>query len=144
MLGLSARHVVRLGSDGVIPSPIDGKFSLVECVRAYVGTLRARNDSAPLRSARLRKTQAQAQLAELELGRKTGEILPRDFVMKTWESIVLAVRQGFLGLPHRMAPRLQACADLREMIAALDAEVRRILEELSKGFGDEAKKNTDP
>jgi hypothetical protein len=61
------------------------------CVRHWCLTIAERVDGQ------------QAELAEIELVKKRGEVLDRDEVRDTWRQYILAVRQTMLGLPARIA-----------------------------------------
>lgn len=88
---------------------------------------RARRDSQSstgsisLDEARQRKTAAEAELAELELGHARGELVQIDTVAELLEATLSTVRLRLLSVPAKVAARV---APLRQ-----PAQCRRILED---------------
>lgn len=78
-------------------------------------------------SARIRREEAEAALAEARLGEMSGRLIDRDAVRAEFGRQILAVRDGFLRLPSRLAPVLAGETDQAKVYALLDAEVRHVL-----------------
>ncbi len=83
VLGITARHVQRLADDGVLPKVGRGQYLLVPCVQAYIKYWQDKAESRgaaagdnSLDAARTRKTQAEAELAEIELAAARARYLP--------------------------------------------------------------------
>jgi phage terminase Nu1 subunit (DNA packaging protein) len=84
---------------------------------------------SPLADATLRERKARAWAMELELARKTRELVPAREVELRWAALVVAARTALLGVPSRFKQRCPhvTAADLLE----LDRLLREALEELA-------------
>jgi phage terminase Nu1 subunit (DNA packaging protein) len=104
--GCGDRMVRQLAEKGVVVRCDRGRYDLEQSTRNYIDGLRT---AAAGRASREEVTPqqrwktAQAELAEIELVKKRGEVLDRDEVRDTWRQYILAVRQTMLGLPARIA-----------------------------------------
>ena len=99
-VGLTAKRIEQLASENKIPSPdTGGKFPLAATVARYVEILRARADVATVTTAKRRKLQAQAEMAEMELSKKRGELLDTKAVESVWTARKLAIRDIVLRSP---------------------------------------------
>ena len=81
---------------------------------------------------RLRKTRAEANLAEIRLAKERKDALDRHSVIRTWENIIMVIRQKLLALPSKIAPRLIYMDDQKLLEVELDREICDALEDLSK------------
>ncbi|MFM1991328.1 MAG: hypothetical protein RJA99_4285 [Pseudomonadota bacterium] len=93
----------------------------------------AGEEGAPpdLHDARRRREQALAELAELELAEKRGELVPVADVQKALVSKVLGVRDSLDTLADRLSPLLAAESDPAKVYAMLRSEIRQVLAQLS-------------
>lgn len=98
--------LVKLG----MPKAGHGRYDLLACFRWYVAKLRdeaKEQELDPLEQERKRLTMAQADLAEIELAKARGLLIP----IETYKQHTLAhlntVRQRFLQLPAQIAPQLE-------------------------------------
>tara|TARA_Y100000593_G_scaffold50726_1_gene95394 strand:+ start:650 stop:1144 length:495 start_codon:yes stop_codon:yes gene_type:complete len=92
---------------------------------------------------RLRKTRAEANLAELRLSRERKESLDASAVTKAWENIVLTLRQKLLALPSKIAPRLVYLEKQHDIEEELEKEVTQTLVDLSKPVAYEEEPKDD-
>jgi len=83
VLGVTARWVRQLAEDGTLPKVGRGQYLLVPCVQAYIKYWQDKAESrgveaadGTLDAARTRKTQAEAELAEIELAAARARYLP--------------------------------------------------------------------
>lgn len=96
--------------------------------------------SGTLDEARVRKTNADAALAELQLQRERGEVVDIEEVSRTVGEEYAAVRAKLLAIPTKLAPRIAledseaACRDLIE---------REITEALNELIADGAAESVD-
>lgn len=92
-------------------------------------------DATPLdlEEARARKMTADAELAELELGRLRGELVPVDAVRTTMADLTSRVRAQLLAIPGRYSARIVGLPSLAEAARALDLAMRDVLNELKEG-----------
>jgi phage terminase Nu1 subunit (DNA packaging protein) len=134
LTGLSDRRHRQLAKDGYFPPPMKGQYQLTLTLQGmfrYYRDLQSRsNDEFAME--RLRKTRAEANLAEIKLAKERKEALDCKSVMRTWENIAMVIRQKMLALPSKVAPRLVYMDDQKAIEADLDKEVTDSLEELSK------------
>jgi phage terminase Nu1 subunit (DNA packaging protein) len=73
-----------------------------------------------------------ADLAEMELRQRRGELVERAEVEQLFISRIMVVKQGLLSLPRGLPPQLAACREEREMEAVIARAVRQLLEAFSR------------
>lgn len=131
LLNISTRRIQQLVAEGVFPRADRGEYVLRECVRAYVGYLReSRAGEVSLTDERTRLARAKADAEELKLQREREGWISRKGAEEVWGTIVLTVRAGLLAIPDRAAAALVG-KPAEEIRARLDAEIRRVLENLA-------------
>lgn len=89
-----------------------------------------RGDAAALIAAKARREQAEAQLAELELAEKRGEIMAVGEHKRVLFALARTVRDAVLQISSRSAALVAATDDRQQCQAILDAEVRKVLDQL--------------
>jgi phage terminase Nu1 subunit (DNA packaging protein) len=89
-----------------------------------------RGDAQALIAAKARREQAEAQLAELELAEKRGEIMAVGEHRRVLFALCRAIRDAVLQISARSSAMLAAAGDQAQCQAILDAEVRKVLEQL--------------
>ncbi len=82
--------------------------------------------------ARAAKEIAMAKERQLDLRRRQGELLEASEVEEAWTVKLTAFKNRILGLPDRLAQRLAAMTEDREVRALLDAEIRLLLQPLDE------------
>ena len=82
--------------------------------------------------ARTRREAALAQLAELELATKRGELIPADAVQRCWEDMVGRMRGKMLNLPGRLAAAIPTCQTQQEIEREAMTLIRECLYELAE------------
>jgi phage terminase Nu1 subunit (DNA packaging protein) len=100
-LGIGARRVQVMVSEGLLPRPERGQYDLEACVRAYCAFLRSRPGHGRDRD---RLHRARAELAELELQRQRGDIVAMELVTAALERTFGAMASRINSLPARFAP----------------------------------------
>jgi hypothetical protein len=80
--------------------------------------------------ARRRKETALAELRELEVQQKRGELVKVEDVRNAWATVVRTIRDGVMRIPDKCAPAIAAAADAREVRTLLAAECESILKGL--------------
>ena len=83
------------------------------------------------KEALTRKTRADADLKELELAVKRGQVVAIADVQKLLESLFVNVKQKIMAIPSKFGARLDGVRDRNQRKAILDAECRQICQELS-------------
>lgn len=143
--GSAPSTVYRAARDGRIPRLEDGSIDPAAADAAWLANTRPREDSVDagedvaggtppagsMQAARLRKELALAQLRELELRQKSGELIEVESVRRMWFERGRTVRDLLLGLPPRLAASLAAESDQAAVRVLLDREIRAALEALS-------------
>ena len=134
LTGLTDRRHRQLAKDGYFPPPIKGQYQMTDSIQGmfrYYRELQHRgNDEFAME--RLRKTRAEANLAEIRLAKERKDALDRHSVIRTWENIIMVIRQKLLALPSKIAPRLIYMDDQKLVEVELDKEICGALEDLSK------------
>ena len=82
--------------------------------------------------AKAKKEAALAELAEIEVRVKRGELLPADVVLAHWQGMIASMRSRLLALPSRLAAVTMGCQTLQESERAAMALVREALTEISQ------------
>jgi phage terminase Nu1 subunit (DNA packaging protein) len=99
-VGLTSKRVQQLHAENRIPAPdAAGLYPLAATVQRYIEFLRARADTGTITTAKRRKLEAQASIAEMELAKKRGELLDAKAVETVWTARKLAVRDVVLRSP---------------------------------------------
>ncbi len=93
-----------------------------------------RGRGRPVEDHRQKLVLAQAQQVELKNAKMRGELLPAADVIATWSGLVADARQRLLAIPSRLGARH---ALSRQLVAAMDAEIRAALAALAAGRGRE-------
>jgi phage terminase Nu1 subunit (DNA packaging protein) len=124
LLNLTPRRVQQLAREGVIPRAEKGKYDLIRTVRGYVKYLQEqvelrRVEPSGLHEERMRLLTAQAEHKELEVAALRRSLLPFDEVVDAWEQLVAAFRARCLALPSKLAPRLAAIHERKQVQDAL-------------------------
>ena len=78
-----------------------------------------------------RRESALAEMAELELAERLGNVIDRERVETTVESIYRTLRDALLGLPTRLAPEIAAMTDAFEIEVKMREAIRSLLTDLA-------------
>src|SRR5882672_917968 len=108
------------------------KFNSADVIR----WVKARKSSAAVGQSdegRRRYLLAVAELKEIQLAEKRGELVPIEAVQAKWTDECVAMRSRLLAMPGRLAGQLLMKSDAAEIEAAIAEEVRGALSELSAG-----------
>ena len=84
-----------------------------------------------MNESRARHERLKADLAELELRKRRGELVDVTDVGRALDRVLRGARDRFMALPDRLAPALVAETDIVRMRALLDDAVRAELSSLS-------------
>lgn len=88
------------------------------------GTLNLGQESARLNSFK-------ADLAELDLKTRLGELVDAEEVRTVWLKLITATRSKLIVLPKKLAPQVYGCKTQAETVAVLEAEIHDILRDLA-------------
>ena len=79
-----------------------------------------------------RMKRARADLLELDLKVRRGELVPRAQVQQMFVNRIMAVKQGLLSLPRALPPQLMVCHTEREMEPVIYKAVRDLLDAFAR------------
>jgi phage terminase Nu1 subunit (DNA packaging protein) len=117
-LNLTERRIEQLVHEGM-PKLERGRYDLYACAKWYIRYLQnamerrateTGDDSSKslnLNEEKKRLIRAQADIAEVELKKKIGELIPANLVDDKFMTFAGVVHDRFLSLPPRIAPRLE-------------------------------------
>ena len=94
-----------------------------------------------LASAKLRREQAEAELAEIKVAKERGVLIEADRVESLWGNLVVAMRAKMLSLPGRASVQTEGMS-VKAVERRLDDLVREALAELA-GAGDDEEGEAD-
>ena len=92
---------------------------------------RPKIEDADYNSARARKMEADAQMAELELLQAKRKLVAAEDVAGAWVEVLAAMKAKMLALPSICAPICATETDLPTIQSILENQVREALDELS-------------
>lgn len=125
--GLSARRIRQLVEAGRLTKAGRNRYQLSEVFMALVEELAGGDKSAELTAARVRKVNADADRAELELAKAKGEVAPVADMQSVWASRCVIIRQNMMQLPARVVSQLINEPDERRFKAVLRGEIEEVL-----------------
>ncbi|HXE90479.1 MAG TPA: hypothetical protein VNK82_05885 [Terriglobales bacterium] len=115
-LNVTRRRVNQLVHEGM-PRAERGKYELGACMAWYIRYMQSAferremfsddGSSADVRRQRARMLKASADLAEMELAEKRGELVPVEAFKRVMGNMIAVVRSQLLGLPGRVAHQLE-------------------------------------
>jgi phage terminase Nu1 subunit (DNA packaging protein) len=132
LLNLTERRIQQLVKDNILPRPVKGYYEPVHCVHAYIEYLKKQisgSGEISLTDERTRLTKYQADLAEIELQKARGEMIPSKRAMSAWGGVVQNVRQKLLVIPSRLAPVLTGIKSIPQMKEKLEESIYEVLNE---------------
>jgi len=132
---VNVRTIRRWVQAGMPTGKLDGKtIYIAEMLDFY-----KLNEGKETSKDRKREQKAQAdykttkaQLLELELKIKQGELIERDSIEKERILRILTVKRALLGLGRTLAPQLATIKNPRKIQSRIDKEVRTIIEKFAK------------
>ncbi len=112
VLSLGARRIQQLAKSGIVVRLGRGRYDLLASVGRYIGWLHDQLDekdvalAADYQDSRARRENANAALAELELGERRGALLRRDAVVAAWQEIILMCKEKLRAIPSKAESQL--------------------------------------
>lgn len=125
--GLSSRRIRQMVESGRLTKAGRNRYQLAEVFMALVEELAGGDKSAELTAARVRKVNADADRAELELAKAKGEVAPIEDMQSVWSMRCAIIRTNMLNLPERVVLQLIGETDERRFKAVMREEIRTIL-----------------
>ena len=86
----------------------------------------------PIEEIRKKKLQAETELAELELEKERGNLLPVKYVERQWGNLVLNCKSKLLSIPSKLAPVLANETDINISKNIIEQSINEALIELAK------------
>lgn len=148
LFGLTERRVQQLARDGIIPKPEKNQYELIGCVRSYINYLQQRafgKGAAPQDThfERARLLKAQADMAEIELAERTGQLVTVERIEADWVQMVTACRAKLLGIPTKTAYQIANLKDPEEVEKFLKRTIHEALLELANYETEDEDISTD-
>lgn len=138
LLRVSERWIRRLVEAGM-PRVSHGRFNRADCLlwnaRYKLGKHEAPGlDSVvdQIRAARLRKAQADAEMAEMDLHERRGQLVPIHMYEQRLAAFVIPLRERLLNFSHRLAPQLEG-EDRVAIRQKMDTAMRGLLMAVAQG-----------
>ena len=111
------------------------RLPVAENVRLYCDLIGTKGSERQRAGSKDRLASAQAEWHELRVAKARGELLDARSVETEWAGILRGVRAELLSLPSRIGSRVGLTPT---DVAAIDREVRDLLESLAEGRGFDA------
>jgi len=137
-VNLSTRRIQQLKEKGVFKKESNKKYDLAKSVRGYISYLRSQAEGDELKSARLRREIAKANMAEMEAMEKAGSLVRKGESLKLISMLIAEAKQNFRILPRRVSEVLVG-RDAKEIELILMHEIDDVLFTLSGTPKPEAK-----
>lgn len=151
LFGISERRIQQLVKEG-LPRDGRGKFDFVKSVKWYTRYLRAALERKAVptgsgdskvyvgeREARIREITATADLKELELAEKRGELVAIHDVEHVLADLVLTTKGQIMAIPPRLAPDLVGETSRVMVQAKLEKACKEALGYLANSVGKDGK-----
>ena len=121
------------------PVEIKGKrkYYILRDVLPHVAKFIGAPNVVDINVERARKTAAEAEIAELELLEKKGQLVPMVDIVNTWLEMISACRSKMLSMPAKLAP-VVAVEDSPAICKSLiEEQVIEALDEIAKWLDEE-------
>ena len=131
LFGVTERRIQQLVDEGVVVRLAHGKYALRESITAYVTFLRESMQNQPVSDAekaqRLRHAKYKADMAELDLRERTGELVNRKQERRLAFVLARNLRATMEHMAVRLAPVVAAESDQHKVHSMMMAEVKGAL-----------------
>lgn len=141
-LMVSERRVQQLTKQGVCVKVDSGKYDFVRSAQGYMRFLQARSignaamalhgpDAPDYHREKARKIKAEADLAEIAVAVKRGQLVDAKEAEREAESVMLQIRTRMLTVPDRVTPQVLGEVDERRIHAVVLNEIEEALTSLA-------------
>ncbi|MCD8212720.1 MAG: hypothetical protein LUC34_01470 [Campylobacter sp.] len=128
VLGITQRRVQELENAGVFSKTARNSWDLTACIDSFLEyKIKSITQSYELSEARAKKELAEAELKELALAEKKGEVIAIARLEKDLSDIAATVSNKLYSLPQKLKRAISLSAETQ---TALTAEIESILNEL--------------
>lgn len=127
-LSVTERRVQQLAKDGILPKSGRGKYFVSDCIQAYIkymtsGMAEGDTKAIDYHKEKARETKYKADLAEIEVMKKRGQLVESTYVEKVMASTFLQIRTLLRDIPSRSVNTLFALDDKKDFKTKLLAEI---------------------
>jgi len=138
LLMITDRRLRQLAQEGTVPKATHGRYPLIGCVQGYVKYLQQLKSGTDERASEAtRLTKVRADVHEIELAEKRGELYPREVIDQALFEACTSLTAMLDGSASRIASQLGGGAALRKRL--LDA-FREIRTQYAAGLRDFSKR----
>lgn len=141
LLRLTERRVQQLSKEGVIPKAERGRYELAPAVQGYIAYLQDRlapregaddPDRIDYHVEKARKTKAEADIAEMEAAKMSGDLVDAIEIKEAIERVIAEVRNNLLNnAPTRIAASTKAVKKEASIKAIAKDEIAAALQALA-------------
>ena len=128
-LKIPERTFYKMVKDGILPKRADGVYVLGEVAEAY---FKNKFGGDGIRAAKLRYELANAELKEIDLAERKGELVKISDVNKQVGDNILNAKNKLLAMPGKIAPEITGMNDTRAIEGILKREIYAALTELAE------------
>ena len=117
VLGFNRSRVTQLETSGIIHRNQNAKYLLCESVYNYISSIKKKKSvgaDADYEKARARKMEAQADLQEMAVKKKRGELVEIQSVVDTVKSEYATTRQKIFAIPNKLARDIVHCESAKQ------------------------------
>ena len=130
IIGKSSQWMQDLLKEEAAPQPTDRKYNTADVVD-YIIKRNANTNLSELDLAKVRLTEAQAELKEIELQEKEGSLLDASETERAWTESLSNLRARLLAIPSTAAASLQGIDGQAEQKDVIETLIIEALVELS-------------
>lgn len=130
LLGVSARRVRQMAEIGTLERTERGRYELGASIRALLD--HAAGTGSELQKERTRKVRADADMAEMELALRRGELAHVDLYRRVWLHRCMLIQQRMQQIPQRIVTRILGETSESRMKAALRNEITLALTDAAR------------
>lgn len=128
LLSITARRVQDLENENIIEKIERNKWDAPQCIEKYINyKIAAATENIGLTEARAKKEKADADLKELALKEKKGEMINIAKLERELENIAGTISNRLYSLPHRLKTNISLSDEVEN---ALNNYIEEILNEL--------------
>jgi hypothetical protein len=142
-LGIDGR---KLGQYLARINPIreNGKFKYYLIQDVIEAIYKNKSNIVPIDELKKKKLNAEAELAELEVEKEKGSLIPVKYIERQWANLVIACKSKLLSIPTKLAPVLANETDINICKNMMEEQINQALMELSKGDDIETIEPSEP
>jgi phage terminase Nu1 subunit (DNA packaging protein) len=133
LVGLSVRRIQQLSDEGIIPKDERGKYVISEAIPAFINHQRSmieKKGDVDYERARAQKMRAMAEIAEIELAVKKGELVRVEIISEQIKKEYGYVREKLLAIPSKISLQLCGITEPGDIQKKLDKSINDALSDM--------------